>query len=772
MDQLSKKKVIKKPTVVEGQGTGTSDEIKASVPEGSFVMPADSTARLGVGKKFGGSPRQVDVNLSNGEAVIPPDEAAAIGHSTLEHLKNQTHTPVEQPHVQMGESGEPELFFADGGFVGRYPSADDIRKARRGTNFPSTRHAQEFVGRQQQAGGPPQARMGQTYEGQARNVNPPPSTRHAQEFIGRQQQAGGAPQARMGQTYEGQARNVNPPPSTRHAQEFIGRQQQAGGAPQTRTGQTYNGQARTVSPQAPTGGSGGSGGAALGASGSGGVGAPPVSGSGGAGLGAKAWNTAKNFGKGMTHFATAGGLLTNAYTPSEQYRERFGIGEQSAEDLGTAKGFAKDFGVRALGYASDVGNILTGGTAGRFYQDNINREARMAKLAAQPQPKVEPQDKPQDKPQPKARSLAETAGMTQPPQVQAQTQPQVQAQVQSNDPYAIVQNGNSFSYANPQAASQARAAGTPEGQSPNIIGGMRGAGDPRGVANLFANTQEMGPTEQQIQNAIAQREMNIGMQGRAGIPREIERPTLSDEEKGKRDALARQINSAIDPKYGPTAKQADMLLQLSSDNPNALDVYKTDANNAAALQREAMGQAGQNYRTELGEQGATGRAAMQEQGANYRSDSNLQHSYWRDGNNFALDNRRVSLDEMKEGPGIRTAQRIESLRDKYANATTDEEKQALLGLMNLYGGKEANQAANGKDRFITVARPADPVNGTAGGQALYDTVTGEWLDAPGAASLEEGTAKQFVKGRTYTDPQSGKSAYLDENRNWVEYRGN
>lgn len=724
MDQLSKKKVIKKPTVVEGQGTGTSDEIKASVPEGSFVMPADSTARLGVGKKFGESPNQVDVNLSNGEAVIPPDEAAAIGHDTLEHLKNQTHMPVEQPQVQMGESGEPELFFANGGFVSPYPSADDIRKARRGTNVPSTQHAQEFIGRQQQAGGTPQARTGQTYEGQSRTVNPPPSTRHAQEFVGRQQQAGGAPQARAGQT--------------------------------------YNGQARTVSPQAPTGGSSGAGGAGL----------PPVGGAGAGaaapGLGARAWNTAKNFGKGMTQFAAAGGLLANAYTPSEQYRERFGIGEQSAEDLGTAQGFAKDFGVRALGYASDVGNILTGGMAGRFYQDNINREAQMAKLAAQPQPKVEPQDKPQDKPQPKARSLAETAGMTQQPQEQPQVQAQAQPQVQSNNPYAIAQNGTSFSYANPQAASQARAAGIPEGQAPNVIGGMRGAGDPQGVANFLNNTREFGPTEDQIQRALDER-----MQGFIGTQRQPQYEGLNEQQQSERNDLIAAANAPIRGARGMTANQLNTLSKIQQGDEDRIQGrYQIDANNFGNMQQTLARETGATGRTAMQESGATGRTAMQERGANYRNDGNLQHGYWRDGNNLALDNRRVSLDEMKEGPGIRTAQRIESLRDKYANATTDEEKQALLGLMNLYGGKDASQATNGKDRFINVSRPADPVNGFAGGQALYDTVTGEWLEAPGGASPEEGGAKQFVKGKTYTDPQSGKSAYLDDNGNWIEYRGN
>lgn len=47
-------------------------------------------------------------------------------------------------------------------------------------------------------------------------------------------------------------------------------------------------------------------------------------------------------------------------------------------------------------------------------------------------------------------------------------------------------------------------------------------------------------------------------------------------------------------------------LQQGEDN-RANQRYTTDANNVAALQREAMGQAGQNYRTELGEQGTNNR---------------------------------------------------------------------------------------------------------------------------------------------------------------------
>lgn len=56
---------------VRGPGTGTSDTIEKTVPEGSYIMPADSTAQLGEGELAGlGAP--VPVRVSNGEYQLPP----------------------------------------------------------------------------------------------------------------------------------------------------------------------------------------------------------------------------------------------------------------------------------------------------------------------------------------------------------------------------------------------------------------------------------------------------------------------------------------------------------------------------------------------------------------------------------------------------------------------------------------------------------------------------------------------------------------------------
>ncbi len=631
--------------LIQGAGTGTSDDIKKNVPAGSYIMPADSTQQIGTNNlKNMGSP--TPVNLSNGEFQLSPDQVHSVGVQTLDAMKDQTHMPVDQPQLgfKPGQN-KPELFFANGGLVpSAYPSADDIRRAQ-----------------QNRVGGPQMRDV----SGITRDVNRPmPST------------------------------NVN----------------------NTASSTVTSNSTPSSSPANP---------------------APTQ----GGGFGAGVRNSVNNskLVKGTGYLGAASSLFANAATPSEDYRERFGLGDQSPEDLGTVKGFAKDFGIRGLGYASDLGNALTFGQAGRFYADK-QRIASEAK-AAQPEFNTK-----QNNPN---AVVNNPFGNNKTPST-TQTQPEAQTQsnsVQNSDPYAIQQKGNSFSYANPSAAAQARADGIREGEGLGFK--VRPVNDPRGVANLFANTQEMGPTEQQIQNAIAQREMNIGMQGRAGIPREIERPTLSDEEKGKRDALARQINSAIDPRRGPTAKQANMLLQLSSDNPNALDVYKTDANNAAALQREAMGQTGQNYRAELGEQGA-----------NNRFNANLGFDAQKFQATNDLANREFNLNATEKGFGIRNSARLEKLYEKYDSAKSDEDRKSIQEKINRYAGK----AESGKDRYMTVGGGQEWNNEAMAmvnrPQQLFDTQTQQFVNTPTTSStnLPNGMTRQV-------GTSNGKPVYEDAQGN-------
>jgi len=444
--------------------------------------------------------------------------------------------------------------------------------------------------------------------------------------------------------------------------------------------------------------------------------------------------------KGVGYLGAASSLFANAATPSEDYRERFGLGDQSPEDLGTAKGFAKDFGVRALGYASDLGNALTFGQAGRFYADK-QRIASEAK-AAQPEFNAK-----QNNPN---AVVNNPFGNNKIPST-TQTQPETQTtsnSVQNSDPYAIQQKGNSFSYANPGAAAQARADGVREGEGLGFK--VRPVNDPRGVANLFANTQEMGPTEQQIQNAIAQREMNLGLSMRGYGNNPVQAPQRNDSQEAERQAVIRAASTPIAGARGLTANQVRTLSDLQQGEDNrANQRYTTDANNVAALQREAMGQAGQNYRTELSEQGT-----------NNRFNANLGFDAQKFQATNDLANREFNLNATEKGFGIRNSARLEKLYEQYDSAKSDEDRKSIQEKINRYAG---NKADTGKDRYMTVG--GGQVYDKEGGlinqpQQLFDTQTQQFVNTPAASStnLPNGMTRQV-------GTSNGKPVYEDAQGN-------
>ena len=633
--------------LIQGAGTGTSDDIKKNVPAGSYIMPADSTQQIGTNNlKNMGSP--TPVNLSNGEFQLSPDQVHSVGVQTLDAMKNQTHVPVDQPQLgfKPGQN-KPELFFANGGLVpSAYPSADDIRRAQ-----------------QNRVGGPQMRDV----SGITRDVNRPmPST------------------------------NVN----------------------NTASSTVTSNSTPSSSPANPA----------------------PTQG-GGFGAGVRNFVNNSKLVKGTGYLGAASALFANAATPSEDYRERFGFGDQSPEDLGTVKGFAKDFGIRGLGYASDLGNALTFGQAGRFYADK-QRIANEAK-AAQPEFNAKQNN-------PNAVVNNPFSNNKTPPTTQ--TQPEVQTpsrSVQNSDPYAIQQKGNSFSYANPSAAAQARADGIREGEGLGFK--VRPVNDPRGVANLFANTQEMGPTEQQIQNAIAQREMNLGLGMRGYGSNPVQAPQRNEAQEAERQAVIRAASTPIAGARGLTANQVRTLSDLQQGEDNrANQRYTTDANNVAALQREAMGQAGQNYRTELGEQGT-----------NNRFNANLGFDAQKFQATNDLANREFNLNATEKGFGIRNSARLEKLYEQYDSAKSDEDRKSIQEKINRYAG---NKADTGKDRYMTVGGGQEWNNEAMAmvnrPQQLFDTQTQQFVNTPAASStnLPNGMTRQV-------GTSNGKPVYEDAQGN-------
>ena len=97
---------------VRGPGTGTSDDVPDNVPEGTYIMPADSTQAIGEKTLGGLGMRGIDVNLSNGEFKLPPKQVHAIGVQALNQMKDATHTPSS---TEAAKGMKPELFFEGGG---------------------------------------------------------------------------------------------------------------------------------------------------------------------------------------------------------------------------------------------------------------------------------------------------------------------------------------------------------------------------------------------------------------------------------------------------------------------------------------------------------------------------------------------------------------------------------------------------------------------------------------------------------------------------------
>ncbi|WP_336951162.1 hypothetical protein [Acinetobacter sp. AS167] len=611
--------------LIKGKGTGTSDSIKKNVPEGSFIMPADSTEKIGPQNlKNLGSPQSV--NLSNGEFQIPPEQVHQVGVQALEQMKDSTHTTVDQPQLgfKPGQN-KPELFFANGGLVtSPYPSADDIRKAQ-----------------QNRIGGP-----------QIRDVTP----------INRQLPA---------------------PSSTSPVNPVSSVPSQGGG-----------------------------------------FGARALSGLG---------NVAK--GVGVLHGVGSmiGGAVTGYNTPTEQYAERMGL------DPNAERGLIADLGLRTAGVMSDVGNAASFGILGRNFADKQRINAENANDAQQKR-----YDDWNAKKNNGNNSVPNPFANETKPVTATNTVPAATQNTQQQDPYAIQQKGNSFSYANPGAASQARANGIQEGEGLGF--NIRPANDPKGVANFLKDTREMGPNEQQIQNAVAQREMNLGIQGYGGFqnPTALQR---TEEQEAERQQLLRMASTPIAGARGITANQTRILSELQQGDDNrSQQRYVTDANNAANVAQTGMREAGQ-----------TGRTAMQEQGTNNRFNANLGFDAQKFQATNDLANREFNLNSAEKGFGMRNSARLEKLYEQYDTAKTDEDRKSIQERISRYTG---GKVESGKDRYITIGggqvydNQAGLINQP---QRLFDTQTQKFIDTPqGQNQPSEGNYKE---GQVYTDASGNRAIY-------------
>lgn len=645
---LQKRSKQKESGLIQGKGTGTSDDIQKNVAVGSYIMPADSTAQIGEQNlEQLGQGKLLDVNVSNGEFEMTPEQVHAVGAQALDQMKDQTHTPSGLPQTIMDQPGEkPELFFRDGGLV------EDEWKRNLKTQSQ------------------PQGSLG---AGQPRSGFNQPSTAIALTDNKNIQFPAAQPKVNAPAVAPTQA-------STQQVQPK--EQPQSSGWGIGKTAKTFLAPEHDNGAWNPVGG---------------------------------LVNTATGLGKGLLGGAGAlaagageGARSTAAWIGGANNPNRGNMVAPSAEFSGQGFDQARQ-GVRQMfglsGVKSDTENqIQPAAKVASAVSSTPKNNAAQQKTNTAPSFNDQLND---------AMYGSSVGGQTAQP---AST---------NTNPYAIQQKGNSFSYANPGAAAQARAAGIPELQSSGFAGGITPSRDPQGVKNFMANTREMGPSEQQIQAAIAQR-MNPQGQGFGAI-RQPQAPQRSEFDEAERKALFRDASTVIKGARGLTGGQLRLRQQLIDGDANlANQRYITDANNATSIQNNTKDNSANILQT-----------GMRESGQNMRHAASLGQDNYQFNTDFGLKQRQQNLTEKKEGFGIRQTERAEKLHEMYDKAETDEQRQSIQARIDrLTGAKEQN----GRDRYMTVGGGQEwdqnanvMVNRP---QQIFDTQTQQYLNtSPSSNSI-------------------------------------
>lgn len=559
------KNTRKKSGMIQGQGTGTSDDIEKDVAQGSYIMPADSTAKLGVGglKKVAKPQAPVRANVSNGEFEMTPDDVHAVGVNTLNQMRDATHMPVP-------DEEQPEMFFANGGVV------DDPLK-----NKP-----QDF--RQPRQSGINTYNAANSAVGEA-NAASQVAARNA--------------------TVQKAGLNMVPSSVT---------------APTTITDRAKN----LVRSNA----------------------------------------NVKGLAKGNILTAGASALADNYMTENDEYHRRFGVGGASNAEIdqgGTVGGFARELGVRGLGYASDVANAATfGGLAKASEAITGNPWNDRSSLS------------------PANRAASQQASQP------AATQPVVSQAAAQSQP-AMMTGAQAGRGVQRQAQSTTR---------PQLVSDT-----------IYGQTQQ--PEQFKFRDSSG-----IGVQPQVQSEPQVatigspNRPRRTMEQQNERNDI---IRAASTPLRGAqrgqlTANQLNTLARLQSeDESRDHALYNTDANNAAQAQREAASAAETMRRAQLQEQGQMARAQLQEQGQNTRFGAEMQRNLNRDALDSSVTQQELAMKQSdfadraaERGFGIRKAQAEEALTNAYLDPNTSDSERARIG--QELGVRRGQTGPQGKDRYMVV----------------------------------------------------------------------
>lgn len=676
-----------KSGTIQGPGTGISDDVKATVEGGSYVMPADSTAQIGA-EQLQGMAAPVDVNLSNGEQLMSPEQVHAVGVQTLDAMKNATHVPAAQQQGVKGfqprgnEQGKPELFFADGGVV------EEPRKKQTSFDITNTPAAQRAAGiitnaeAAQRAAGvapatpaaTPPTPSATTMYGNSNGVTgkgfmPSSSTAvvpagpvTGTSLVPVNQPTAGAPEA------EAPKASARPEPDYRARAETMGRAKADSAAYEAhRATQDARFEAAKNQPAAPEKAPGRVRSA--------------VNGKAGKGFGVMA--------------AIPATVESAADDSTARYAQRFGMDEPTGD--GSAGDILKFTALRALGFASDLGNALTMGQAGNLYRDNQGEQAPGAAVSAPSQQAASaaPGQAQSQQAAPSAPAPAAPAA----PQGNGYQQTGINGIVGKKD-----ENGQ-YSFTN-EAQAVDGAAGQLRGVAPSATVGRdmaSGTMMPPDGARVLASGSNAPDQELTRLGSSANLGNGVGTfsQAEPGSAAEaIARFERANQEREKMIQASRrgQIgegggrvtvvrDSSRDGAAGRAAIAAASTPYRGSPGGQ---LTANQLRTLAGLQESGERNATDLARERIQQEGADGRTAITEAGANQRfAQSN------------ALDKQRTDAEVESKGFAARSAQRIENLYEQYDKAKP-EDRAVIAEQLRVLSGKSEGSL---KDNFIKVKSP-------------------------------------------------------------------
>lgn len=429
-------------------------------------------------------------------------------------------------------------------------------------------------------------------------------------------------------------------------------------------------------------------------------------------------------GVGVRAVPVVGAGIATAYTPTEDYYERFGFDKNTVSDS-----FAKDVGVRALGFASDLGNAFMLGKVGKYlFNDKIrqNNEA-LAKEQANAQTSSTQADK--------LKALSE---QMQKPTTNTQTNTATPIQIGGIG--GIDRIGQGLENA-PQAMT------------------YQGGIAPQNTPNYDALIRQV-----QSQEAILNQN-----QPRLGINTYTPKRGLENEQQRKE--LLKNATTVHKGAHGLTAAQMRLAHELSNDDIKMAQERHLQQNQLNhQLQQEQLQQQGQNQRAMLGETGQMARAIMNEQGQNARFNTNFGldvAKFNQDAQNsqYELGLKGADLRSRLGSQALDDSAKAEqmSLYNQFINAKDDEQRDKILTQMAVLTGKGGGDKG---DSYATMnlGEHYDPETQMTinRGQTLYNTRTGQVVG--GLQPQQQGDEWQDSKNMAAFEKEVSKSSSVAEKR--------